>query len=85
MADDLLYYGDNLDILRRYVEDESVDLVYLDPPFNSNADYKVLFPQRAGSFCASLVVCHSSVAGSERGRVTSVTEFPMIAYPAKHR
>ena len=30
-----LYYGDNLDILRRYLKDESVDLVYLDPPFNS--------------------------------------------------
>lgn len=36
-----LYYGDNLDILRRYVDDESVDLIYLDPPFNSNADYNV--------------------------------------------
>jgi hypothetical protein len=35
MADDLLYYGDNLDILRRYVKDESVDLVSLDPPFSS--------------------------------------------------
>jgi DNA modification methylase len=34
-----LYYGDNLDILRRYIDDESVDLIYLDPPFNSNADY----------------------------------------------
>jgi DNA modification methylase len=30
----VLYYGDNLDILRRYIPDESVDLVYLDPPFN---------------------------------------------------
>ena len=39
----LLYYGDNLDILRRYVKDESVDLVYLDPPFKSNQDYNVLF------------------------------------------
>jgi len=38
-----LYYGDNLDILRRYIKDESVDLVYLDPPFNSNASYNVLF------------------------------------------
>ena len=33
-----LYYRDNLDVLRRYVADESVDLVYLDPPFNSNQD-----------------------------------------------
>ena len=38
-----LYYGDNLDILREHVPDESVDLVYLDPPFNSNASYNVRF------------------------------------------
>jgi site-specific DNA-methyltransferase (adenine-specific) len=38
-----LFYGDNLAILREHVEDESVDLVYLDPPFNSNASYNVLF------------------------------------------
>ena len=43
-----LYYGDNLDILRRYVDDESVDLIYLDPPFNSNADYNVLFAETSG-------------------------------------
>jgi site-specific DNA-methyltransferase (adenine-specific) len=38
-----LYYGDNLTILREAAKDESVDLVYLDPPFNSNASYNVLF------------------------------------------
>ncbi len=43
-----LYYGDNLDVLRRYVADESVDLVYLDPPFNSNASYNVLFKEQSG-------------------------------------
>lgn len=43
-----LYYGDNLDILRRYIADESVDLVYLDPPFNSNATYNVLFRAPGG-------------------------------------
>ena len=43
-----LYYGDNLDILRQHVPDESVDLVYLDPPFNSNASYNVLFKERSG-------------------------------------
>lgn len=42
----LLYYGDNLDVLRRHVAAESVDLVYLDPPFNSNASYNVLFAER---------------------------------------
>lgn len=44
-----LYYGDNLDILQRYIKDESIDLVYLDPPFNSNANYNVLFAQKDGS------------------------------------
>ena len=43
-----LYFGDNLQILRQHVEDESVDLVYLDPPFNSNASYKVLFKEKSG-------------------------------------
>ena len=38
-----LYYGDNLNILREYIADESVDLIYLDPPFNSNRNYNVLF------------------------------------------
>jgi adenine specific DNA methylase Mod len=38
-----LYYGDNLDILRAHIASESVDLIYLDPPFNSNASYNVLF------------------------------------------
>lgn len=44
-----LYYGDNLDVLRRHIADESVDLVYLDPPFNSNASYNVLFAEQDGS------------------------------------
>ena len=43
-----LYYGDNLEILRQHVAAESVDLVYLDPPFNSNASYNVLFRERSG-------------------------------------
>lgn len=43
-----LYYGDNLDILRRYIPDESVDLIYLDPPFNSNRSYNVLFKEESG-------------------------------------
>jgi site-specific DNA-methyltransferase (adenine-specific) len=38
-----LFYGDNLDVLRTHIADESVDLIYLDPPFNSNATYNVLF------------------------------------------
>ncbi|MFN0279287.1 MAG: DNA methyltransferase [Pyrinomonadaceae bacterium] len=44
-----LYYGDNLKILRDYIKDESVDLVYLDPPFNSNRNYNVLFRNESGT------------------------------------
>lgn len=40
-------------MLRRYIRDESVDLVYLDPPFNSNANYNVLFAEQDGSRAAS--------------------------------
>lgn len=43
-----LYYGDNLAILRDNIAGESVDLVYLDPPFNSNASYNVLFKAPSG-------------------------------------
>ena len=50
-----LYYGDNLDVLRLHVPDESVDLVYLDPPFNSNADYNVLFAERDGTQAAAQI------------------------------
>jgi len=43
-----LYYGDNLTILREYIANESVDLIYLDPPFNSNRSYNVLFKHESG-------------------------------------
>lgn len=52
----VLYYGDNLEILRRYVKDESVDLVYLDPPFKSNQNYNVLFKEQDGSRAASQIL-----------------------------
>jgi len=47
-TDNTLYYGDNLDILREYIPTASVDLVYLDPPFNSNRNYNVLFKDESG-------------------------------------
>jgi site-specific DNA-methyltransferase (adenine-specific) len=56
MAENKLYYGDNLDVLRRYVKDESVDLVYLDPPFNSSQDYNVLFSEKDGTRSASQIM-----------------------------
>lgn len=50
-----LYFGDNLDILREHVTSESVDLIYLDPPFNSNATYNVLFQEKSGEKSAAQI------------------------------
>lgn len=50
-----LYYGDNLDVLREHIDSESVDLVYLDPPFNSNANYNILFRSPAGAAADSQI------------------------------
>jgi DNA methylase len=50
-----LYYGDNLNVLRRYINDESVDLIYLDPPFNTNATYNVLVAERDTSRAAAQI------------------------------
>lgn len=55
MAKNHLYYGDNLDIMRRYLKDETVDLIYLDPPFNSNQNYNILFAEKDGSRAASQI------------------------------
>ncbi len=43
-----LFYGDNLQILREHIANESVDLIYLDPPFNSKRDYNLLFKTPKG-------------------------------------
>lgn len=48
METNVLYYGDNLEILRKYIPDNSIDLIYLDPPFNSNATYNILFKELTG-------------------------------------
>ncbi len=44
----MLFYGDNLPILRERIADESIDLIYLDPPFNSSRSYNVLFKNESG-------------------------------------
>lgn len=50
-----LFYGDNLTVLRESIADESVDLIYLDPPFNSNASYNVLFKAPSGEQSAAQI------------------------------
>lgn len=49
MTRNTLFYGDNLEVLQQHVGDATVDLVYLDPPFNSNRDYNVLFKEQSGA------------------------------------
>src|SRR6266540_6146566 len=55
----VLYYGDNLDILRHHIPDDSIDLIYLDPPFNSQATYNVLFREE------SRAVSHAQIEAFE--------------------
>jgi DNA modification methylase len=69
-----LYYGDNLDILRRYIADDSVDLVYLDPPFNSNANYNVLFAERDGSRAAAQVAAFTDTWQWDQAAVAAYEE-----------
>jgi site-specific DNA-methyltransferase (adenine-specific) len=56
ITENTLFYGDNLPILRDYIHAESVDLVYLDPPFNSSRNYNVLFKDESGQDSESQIV-----------------------------
>jgi len=55
LTDNLLFYGDNLDVLRHHIKDDSVDLVYLDPPFKSDQNYNVLSTARDGHSAAAQI------------------------------
>ncbi len=75
-----LYFGDNLDILREHIPDESVDLIYLDPPFNSNATYNVLFREKSGEESAAQITAFDDTwhwdLGSEAAYRDVVTDGP---------
>ncbi|MBU1273995.1 MAG: restriction endonuclease [Proteobacteria bacterium] len=74
MAENKLYYGDNLDILRRYLDSESVDLIYLDPPFNSNQDYNVLFAEQDGTRSAAQISAFQDTWRWDAGAVAAFDE-----------
>ena len=75
-----LYFGDNLFVLREHIPDASVDLIYLDPPFNSNATYNVLFKERSGEDSAAQITAFDDTwhwtIDSERAYQEVVTEGP---------
>jgi site-specific DNA-methyltransferase (adenine-specific) len=77
MAENVLYYGDNLEILRRYIEDESVDLVHLDPPFKSDQDYNILFAERNGTQAAAQIKAFEDTWHWDKlPRVPHLPDFP---------
>ena len=75
-----LYFGDNLDILREHIPDESVDLIYLDPPFNSRATYNILFREKSGEESAAQITAFDDTwhwdLGSEAAYRDVVTNGP---------
>lgn len=74
-----LFFGDNLRILREHVADESVDLVYLDPPFNSNANYNVLFKEKSGKHSHAQITAFEDTW--EWGEEAEETYFETIQQP----
>ena len=62
-----LFYGDNLPVLREHIADASVDLIYLDPPFNSNRSYNVLFEDASKSADAQRIIVLSDRGIAEQG------------------
>ncbi len=80
-----LYYGDNLRVLRDSIATESVDLIYLDPPFNSNASYNVLFKGPQGSDSAAQIealTTHGTGPTAPRRRMARCCG-PAMAMPPK--
>ncbi len=68
-AKNKLYYGDNLQVLREYIPDQSVDLIYLDPPFNSRQDYNVLFAEKVvAPLHASQITAFKDMRSWNRGK-----------------
>jgi 16S rRNA G966 N2-methylase RsmD len=67
-----LYYGDNLDVLRNEIASESVDLIYLDPPFNSQASYNVLFKGPSGKGADAQIITLAELFQGVRPRIPRV-------------
>jgi len=62
-----LYYGDNLQILRDHIKDESIDLIYLDPPFNSQAIYNILYKEPTGKLSDAPGVSYQDIWAYQPG------------------
>jgi 16S rRNA G966 N2-methylase RsmD len=76
-APNQLYYGDNLTVLRDYIPSASVDLIYLDPPFNSRQDYNVLFAEKDGARSASQITAFRDTWEWTRSRLLLRCDGPL--------
>jgi site-specific DNA-methyltransferase (adenine-specific) len=72
--ENMLYYGDNLEVLKLHIKDESVDLIYLDPPFKSNQDYNVLFQEQDGTRSAAQIKAFTDTWRWDQASVKSFDE-----------
>jgi site-specific DNA-methyltransferase (adenine-specific) len=77
-----LFYGDNLTVLRDSIRDESVDLIYLDPPFNSNAGYNVLFKAPDGSGSAAQIEAFDDTWHWNDSAESAFADVPLVAATA---
>jgi len=78
-----LYYGDNLDILRRDIKDENVDLIYLDPPFKSGKDYNILYKEGDGTKSAAQIKVFEDTWHWDRLAQTTFEEITEGEFPQK--
>jgi site-specific DNA-methyltransferase (adenine-specific) len=76
-----LYFGDNLPILREYIPDESINLIYLDPPFNSKATYNVLFTEKNGTNSSAQITAFEDTW--HWGQETEDTYLEVVQRPSK--
>ena len=97
MLGNTLYYGDNLEVLREHIRDDSVDLIYLDPPFKSNQDYNVLFREQDDSRSVAQIKafrdtwqwdqnCCRSLSGGSRSRgpgLPGYASIPHLPWPVR--
>lgn len=77
-----LWHGDNLGILRNHIADETVDLIYLDPPFNSNQNYNVLFKEKSGAASPSQMEAFTDTWTWDQAAVAAMDDIAVTA-PAK--
>lgn len=81
MAENTLYFGDNLRILRDNIRDETVDLIYLNPPFNSKANYNACFARPEGHESRALITPRRHLELGEQAE----TEFAELNQPHSQR